>query len=95
MNAMARNTAKVPPRRQEVLGHILKGSANKVIAHQMGLKESTVKVHIKRLFETHGVKSRTELAMKVTARRLDLATAALAAIDSEVSRQALNEIDRV
>lgn len=83
------------PRRQEVLSLILQGCLNKVIAYRMGIKESTVKVHILHLFRIYGVKSRTELAMKVTAKRLDLATAALAAIDSDISRQALADMEEI
>ena len=51
------------PRQLDVLGHLVKGEANKEIAYQLGLSEVTVKVHVAALCRKFGVVNRTQLAM--------------------------------
>lgn len=43
-----------------LLGALVKGYPNKVIAHSMGVSESTVKFYLHKLFRTLGVHNRTE-----------------------------------
>jgi DNA-binding NarL/FixJ family response regulator len=58
------------PRRQErltarqvaVLGHLQQGKANKVIAYELGMSESTVKVHVRNIMRKMGATNRTQAA---------------------------------
>lgn len=43
----------------EVLGLVVKGTPNKLIADALGISEMTVKVHLTRIFEKLGVQDRT------------------------------------
>ena len=52
--------AVLSPRETEVLQLMVTGAANKEIAAQLVIGESTVKTHIIRIFDKLGVKSRTE-----------------------------------
>lgn len=49
-------------REKQVLEMIVKGRANKEIAHQLGISENTVKVHTTRIFEKLQVADRLEAA---------------------------------
>lgn len=49
-------------RQIQVLRHVVVGKPNKVIAADIGLAESTVKVHIRSLFKHYKVSNRTMLA---------------------------------
>ena len=48
-------------RQQEVLQSLVEGMSNKAIAFQLGISESTVKVHIRAIMERTGVISRTQI----------------------------------
>ncbi|WP_374654053.1 response regulator transcription factor [Dongia sp.] len=50
-------------RQVDVLRHLVKGAANKEIAHRLGLSEVTIKVHVAALCRKFGVANRTQLAM--------------------------------
>jgi len=45
-----------------VLDALFKGKANKVIAHELNVRESTVKVHVRNLIKKFKAKNRTEVA---------------------------------
>jgi len=47
-------------REHDVLGQLLLGQANKVIARHLDLQEVTVKLHLRRIFRKLGVQSRTQ-----------------------------------
>jgi DNA-binding NarL/FixJ family response regulator len=47
-----------------VLSHLKQGKANKTIAHELGMSESTVKVHVRNIMRTMGATNRTEAACK-------------------------------
>lgn len=47
-----------------VLGHLKLGSPNKIIAHQLNLSESTVKVHIRNIMKKMNATNRTEVACR-------------------------------
>lgn len=57
------------PRESEVLLLIAQGKSNKEIARQLSLAEGTVKNYVSRVMEKLHARSRTELALKVNARR--------------------------
>lgn len=50
-------------REKDVLKLIARGQSNKVIARNLDITEGTVKVHVKRLMQKIGVRSRTEAAV--------------------------------
>jgi two-component system nitrate/nitrite response regulator NarL len=51
-------------RELEVLIHLAKGATNNEIAEQLGIKDVTVKLHLRNAFEKIGVRNRTEAALK-------------------------------
>jgi DNA-binding NarL/FixJ family response regulator len=58
------------PRQLDVLGYVIEGRANKVIAAALGLTEATVKAHITAVFKALNVTNRTQAAL--AAERLGL-----------------------
>lgn len=59
-----KSTFKLTPRQAQVLQMIqTRGSSNKVIAKQLKISESTVKVHIGAIMKKFGVRNRTQLAV--------------------------------
>lgn len=52
------------PREMEVAGALRKGLPNKVIAVELGMSESTVKVHVRSIIKKLKVKNRTEVAFR-------------------------------
>lgn len=57
------------PRQQEVLGYLLQGSANKVIARELDLTLHTVKEYVSAIFKIYGVSNRLELLLKLGSKR--------------------------
>lgn len=51
------------PRQNAVLEHLKKGKANKIIAFELQMKESTVKVHVRNVMRRVGASNRTEVAV--------------------------------
>jgi two-component system nitrate/nitrite response regulator NarL len=51
------------PREMEILSCLLKGDSNKLIATQLQITESTVKVHLKALLKKINVRNRTQAAI--------------------------------
>lgn len=60
---MAVTLADLTPREREVGRLLHKGMSNKVIAHELGIAESTVKVRLRRLFWKLKVPNRTKAAL--------------------------------
>lgn len=54
-------------REQQVLEHLAKGASNKIIARELDLAESTVKLHIHHIIGKLGVSNRTEAAVAYVA----------------------------
>ncbi len=52
-------------RQAEVAQALRRGKANKIIAHELNLRESTVKVHIRNIMKKLKATNRTEVAYKV------------------------------
>lgn len=50
-------------RQLEVLRAVAEGASNKHIARELGISESTIKVHLLAIFKTLGVSNRTEAAL--------------------------------
>jgi DNA-binding NarL/FixJ family response regulator len=50
-------------REKQVLGLLGVGTANKLIARQLGLTESTVKVHVRHIMRKLGATNRTQAAL--------------------------------
>jgi DNA-binding NarL/FixJ family response regulator len=51
------------PRQREVLTLLVQGQSNKEIARNLGMPDSTVKVHVKAILQKLGVKNRTQAAI--------------------------------
>jgi two-component system nitrate/nitrite response regulator NarL len=51
------------PREMEILCHLAGGQSNKVIAHELGISEGTVKLHVKSILLKLAVRSRVEAAV--------------------------------
>lgn len=65
---VAQRLATLSAREKEVMGLILAGKLNKVIADELDIAMRTVEVHRARIFEKMGVKSAVELAQLVSGR---------------------------
>lgn len=61
---VSKNTFDFTPRQQEVFAMMSKGASNKRIALDMGLSESTVKIHVRAILNTLQVSNRTEAVLK-------------------------------
>jgi DNA-binding NarL/FixJ family response regulator len=48
-----------------VVEALRRGRANKIIAHELNLRESTVKVHIRNIMKKLNATNRTEVAYKI------------------------------
>ncbi len=57
-------------RQSAIIAAIRKGSPNKIIAYELGMCESTVKVHIRNIMKKLKVRNRTELAFKASELRI-------------------------
>ena len=54
-------------RQLAVLSHLRQGKANKIIAYELGMSESTVKVHVRNIMRKMGVTNRTQAAFRAQA----------------------------
>ncbi len=59
----AQRLSSLTNREREVLRSLVEGKANKEIAKELKIKESTVETHMKHLFAKLGVRTRTEAAL--------------------------------
>jgi DNA-binding NarL/FixJ family response regulator len=55
--------SELTAREQQVLELVEQGSKNKEIAHELGIRPGTVKIHLKHIFEKTGVRGRYGLAL--------------------------------
>ena len=63
-NGTALNGHQFTPRQMAVLQRIQQGKANKIIAHELSMSESTVKVHIRNIMQKLKATNRTEVAFR-------------------------------
>jgi len=56
--------SQLTSREQQILELIQRGFKNKDIAEELGIREGTVKIHLRNIFEKTGVRSRHALAIK-------------------------------
>jgi DNA-binding NarL/FixJ family response regulator len=56
--------SKLTPRQLTVLTHLRLGKANKIIAYELGMSESTVKVHVRNIMRRMGATNRTQAVYK-------------------------------
>ena len=62
-NPGSRHYSALSPREREVMDLAAKGLANKAIARQLKITEGTIKLHLHRIYQKLGVKSRFALAV--------------------------------
>lgn len=60
--------AEFTPRQEAVARAVWRGKANKIIAYELSMCESTVKIHIRNILKKLAVSNRTEAAFKLNAR---------------------------
>jgi DNA-binding NarL/FixJ family response regulator len=61
---VAGRNGRLTSRQMAVLSHLQQGKANKIIAHELSMSESTVKVHVRNIMRKMGATNRTEAAYK-------------------------------
>lgn len=57
-------SSALTPRQMTVLAHLRQGKANKIIAYELGMSESTVKVHVRNIMRRMGATNRTQAVYK-------------------------------
>jgi DNA-binding NarL/FixJ family response regulator len=55
---------RLTSRQMTVLTHLRQGKSNKIIAHDLGMTESTVKVHVRNIMRKMGATNRTQAVYK-------------------------------
>ncbi len=60
----AARQCRLTSRQLAVLSHLQQGKANKIIAHELGMSQSTVKVHVRNIMRKMGATNRTQAAFK-------------------------------
>lgn len=58
-------------REKQILGQLRRGNPNKIIAYELGISESTVKVHIRNVMKKFGASNRTQVAVLRTGHSID------------------------
>lgn len=61
--------ASLSPREREILELIARGDSNKLIARELGIAETTVKIHVQHLLRKLGLDSRVQAAVLITQQR--------------------------
>ncbi len=61
---VCQNPHPLTARQRAVLAHMQRGSANKIIAHELEMSESTVKVHVRNIMRKVGATNRTQAVYK-------------------------------
>lgn len=56
------------PREREILGLIARGASNKLIGRELGIAETTVKIHVQHILRKLGLNSRVQAAVYATER---------------------------
>ena len=56
------------PREREILGHIARGASNKEVARDLGIAETTVKIHVQHILRKLNLSSRVQAAVYLAGR---------------------------
>jgi DNA-binding NarL/FixJ family response regulator len=64
-NKERRRAEMFTPREEEVIDALTQGKPNKIIAYELTLRESTVKVHIRNIMKKLRARNRTEVIFKI------------------------------
>ncbi len=64
--------ATLSPREREILLLIARGDSNKVIARELDIAETTVKIHVQHILRKLGLSSRVQAAVYATCTGTDL-----------------------
>ncbi|WP_433989773.1 response regulator transcription factor [Sulfitobacter sp. TBRI5] len=59
----AKTNGKLSKREVAILARLLDGFSNKEIANALGIADTTVKVHVRSIFQKTGAKNRTQAAI--------------------------------
>jgi len=62
--AAAPDRSTFTTRERHVIGAIKQGKSNKIIAYELSMCESTVKVHVRHIMKKLGARNRTAVAMR-------------------------------
>jgi DNA-binding NarL/FixJ family response regulator len=65
MKVDERLSRHLSPRQLDVIGELMRGSSNKAIAHALGLKESTIKVHLRNIMKKFKVTNRVQIVLRM------------------------------
>jgi two-component system nitrate/nitrite response regulator NarP len=60
---LAEGFDRLSPREREIADHVVSGAPNSQIAAELGISPGTVKVHLHRIYEKLGVRSRADLIL--------------------------------
>jgi DNA-binding NarL/FixJ family response regulator len=63
VSALPNQTGRFTPRQKSVIDALRKGKTNKIIACELNMEESTVKVHVRHIMKKLGARNRTEVAL--------------------------------
>lgn len=69
-----KKTVILTPRQKQVMAMVARGLSNKVIALELGVKESTIKMHITSIMKSLGVSNRTQAVIEVQKLEISLKT---------------------
>jgi DNA-binding NarL/FixJ family response regulator len=64
MPSSEESQSTLTPRQMMVLSHLRQGKANKIIAYELGMSESTVKLHVRNIMRRMGATNRTQAVYK-------------------------------
>ncbi|HEY9192256.1 MAG TPA: LuxR C-terminal-related transcriptional regulator, partial [Methyloversatilis sp.] len=68
--AASNGTGVLSPREHDILRGIARGDSNKLIARDLGIAETTVKIHVQHILRKLGVSSRVQVAVIAVERGL-------------------------
>jgi DNA-binding NarL/FixJ family response regulator len=81
--------ARLSKRELEVLAMLEQGLSNRQIAQTLVISEKTAKVHVHRIYDKLGVRSRRDIAVQALLRRTDHATSAMGGTDESAGSSLL------
>ncbi|QDV90581.1 Bacterial regulatory protein, luxR family [Phycisphaerae bacterium RAS2] len=65
--ALVIRTLQLSPQQVKVTSQVLRGLCDKQIASELGIKEPTVRTHLRRIFRRNGLRDRGELILRIFA----------------------------